>query len=325
MKSISVAGTNTIPYRLPHKKWDQFERRLQKTELRLNKQMHRQLARRTIATSRWWRRQYRLSHSFRDVRRAFGYNEDILLAVCVISVFATYVGVTSGANVVYFVSQAIVATTTILGLALLPAMGIGVVACGSVLLCAAAIASCALQKATMDGLTKKYYRSFRLTVQESLGCFGRVILAWTVGLAIVITPLALFGLLGIVAQYYGRIGGEQLLACSEYGAVAGVVWLVYCSMHYACIPLVAAFQPKASVGSWIQQSHELPRRKGRIFLLSLHLMLALSAGVVYCAARVVNYLLPFGLLPTVIFGLLGVVSVYQMIMTLFYYRRRRGW
>lgn len=299
-------------------------------ELAATLAMHKRRARRRVlvkrqSTIRWWHRQYQFNDAARDVRIAYRRNEDIMLGLLILGYFLIYVAVSNGADILYYFSQAVLMTTVVFGWAIAPLLLLVLAGVFMGLLWMLMVVMSAVQGSVMESLVRKRYRSLRIALKRSVKGSGRMVVAWLLLAALVCVPLGLATMLVMSAMMFGFITPDQFAQYGQYGVIVALLWPIYCAMHYALIPTIAHFQPRSSWKSVIAQSHELVRRKGRVFLLLLHMAILTGFCAVYGIAWAVNAIVPVGVLGVTVFGCFALTLVYQAVLTLLYYRRRRSW
>ena len=139
---------------------------------------------------------------------------------------------------------------------------------------------------------------------------------------IIFMPLAAALMLGIAFLKFDNTNLLTALSAAPYAVIAGLAWVIYALMQYSLVPYIAIFEPDLSFSRIFARSHELVRRRGRIFLLSTHVtLLALIAGVVGLSFGLEAW---FGIDQslTIAFGSALALTAINTIMTVFYRKRR---
>jgi hypothetical protein len=304
-----------------------FSGRLLRRPLRLAKaRMRRSLravTRKIVrACTAWYRRQYFLTSSFRDVRTASRANEDIVLALVIVSGALAYAYATVTSELIYLFFEAAYAIAEILDLSMVALSAITLAVIGSSLAWVAAFCFNSMSIALMHGLTGKKNRSLRSTMRLGLRYTSRTATAWMLVAAIIFLPLAAALMLGIAFLKFGNTDLLTALAAAPYAVIAGVAWILYAVMQYSLVPYIAIFEPQRSFSQVFARSHELVRSKGRIFLLSLYMALLIAVSAVVGLSFILEDAFGIDQSLVVAFGSSLAFLAMNAVMAVFYRKRR---
>lgn len=322
MKSVSTlleTGYNPQWYVKP---WRRFARHTQKRMDRFERRVLRTASRQQAKVTRWQKSQYYLTTAISDVYRASRLNEDIVGALLITSFCIGFMAVSSAANILYFMSEAIMSVTGMVGLAVVPVLMLAMAGIALLVVWSVAAMTAAIMQSLIQSLNRKLYRSLR----ESLG-YGfhnglRMITAWMTTLAITFVPVGLLGLLYATSYLFQPLPSTVITETLPYAIIAALVWLMYCGMNYSLVPVVSLFEQQLSLKETIARSHALPLRRGRLFLLGLHFALVGVLAVLLGLAWLINLVLPLGLLEVMLLSSFGVLLGYYAVLTVFYRKRR---
>ena len=322
MKSVSTlleTGYNPQWYVKP---WRRFLRRTERKLDILERRTLRFAARQQAALRRWRLSQYYVSNAAYDAYRAARLNEDIVGGILIAGLLIGYVAVSSTANVLYFLSEAIMNVTGVAGLAIIPVLMLMMVGFGFLIVWLVAAITASLMQALIQGLNRKLYRSLRESLVYGYRHGLRLITAWVVSLLLTFVPIGLLAMLYAATFLFQPIELRVIVDSIPYAIIGGLIWLLYCAMHYALIPVVAVFEHGRTMGQVIARSHSVPLRRGRLFLLGLHFALVGVIALLYGLAWLINLVFPIGVLGTMLLGGFGLLLGYYAILTVFYRKRR---
>jgi len=319
VSTILQTGYNPNWYVKP---WRRLNRRIEQRLDSMERQTIRYAIRQKAALVRWRKSQYYLTTAARDVYRAFRLNEDIVAGLLIACAFVGYVAVSSAANVLYFLSEAIMNVTGMAGLAIIPILLLMMSGLGLLVVWSVAAMTAAAMHAVVQSLNRKIYRSLRETLVFGYRNGLRMITTWLLVLAIAFSPVALVCMLYGAAYLFRPIELATITSTIPYAVIAVLTWLMYCTMHYSLLPVIVVLEPTLSVKQMIARSHELPLKRGRMFLLGLHFALVGVLALLYGAAWLLNLIVPIGILDTTLLLGFGVLLGYYSILTAFYRRRR---
>jgi hypothetical protein len=174
----------------------------------------------------------------------------------------------------------------------------------------------------MDGANRKLHRSFRSTARKGLQYASRVTGAWVALLFVVLLPLLVMALNSFLVLR----GVRQPLAVVEllfpYVATASVASTVLLLINYGLVPYVALFEPELPLHKALDRSHQLVRRRGRIFILAVYGLLGAAVAAAYSLALVFNQFLRIPE-PITFFILSGLAVMYANCLMVMFYRKRK--
>jgi hypothetical protein len=319
VNTILETGYNPQWYVKP---WRRFVRRTQAKVDRTECRLLRAAVRAQVRATRWQKSQYYLATAARDVYRASRLNEDIVVALLITAFCIGYISVSSAANILYFMSEAIMNVTGMAGLAIVPVLMLAMAGTGLLVVWSVTAMVAACMQALMQSMTRKLYRSLRENLAFGFRNGLRMIGAWLTTLSIAFVPVGALGMLYAAGFLFQPLPFETLIATLPYAIIAMLTWLLYCSMHYALVPVVALFEPHLSTKQAIARSHALPLKRGRLFLLALHFALVGVLAALFGLAWLINLVLPIGLLEFMLLSSFGVLLGYYGVLTVFYRKRR---
>jgi hypothetical protein len=266
---------------LPRPNGRSFKRRVTLAKSQIRKTYRSTTRKVTRNAVIWYAQQYFLTRAYADVRKGVRANEDIFIGLIIVSVALGYAYAAVTSELLYVFFEAAYAVAEALDISMLTLSMITLAVLGTSLAWIAAFSLTSLSTAVMHGLTGKKNRSLRATMRHGLRYTTRTTFAWFLVATIIATPLVLAGALGMSLLKFGSADILTALTVAPYLVIAGVTWIVYCLMQYILVPYIAIFEPQLSFSQVFARSHELVRRKGRIFLLTLHmLLLAVLAGII---------------------------------------------
>jgi hypothetical protein len=235
----------------------------------------------TRSAIRWQAHQYFLTRAFADVRKAVRANEDIFIGIIIISITLGYAYAAATSELLYVFFDTAYSVAEVFDISMLALSVITLAVLGTSLAWVAAFSLTSLSTAMMHGLNGKKNRSLRSTMRHGLRYTTRTTFAWFLVASIIATPILLAGALWMSLLKFGSADIMTALTVTPYLAIAAITWIVYCLMQYSLVPYIAIFEPQLSFSQVFMRSHALVQRKGRIFLLTLHMtLLATIAGII---------------------------------------------
>lgn len=289
---------------------------------RLQRLMKLAIRKSRSATTSWYRRQYFITNAYKDVRKGIRLNEDIFLGAVITAAVLLYAFISISAELTYsffitaflFSEQSganMIAWTGVAGacLAVLTAWMLVLIFNSSSL-------------AIIQGLNRKKDRSLRQTFRTSLKLVGRVTTAWIILFSIMALPVLATIAIGINHLLLDMPSNlYELLDIAPYYTTAAVAGMLGMLVQYSLVPAVALFEPQLSYNSVLKRSQQLVSQRGRLFLLAGYGLLALSFASLAGLALVLQKVgLPTAM--TLTLGGLGLVGLWQSILTVFYRKRR---
>lgn len=269
-----------------------------------------------------YRRQYLLSNAFVDSQRAIKQNEDIFIAGLLAVFILLFSSLNTAMNfMLLFLGTAYeIATFTGISMALLMLIVGGVVGILSAWIIAFLLNMLSLT--TMEGATHKVKRSARATARKSMALAGRVTTAWILlgALAFIpvgVTILTILWLLRIDAITFA--GLLQNLAIITTACVAYIVTIL---MNFALAPYVALFETSLDFKRVFSRSHDLVRRRGRLFNLLSYCVFGLALFTTFKASQLIDTILHLNIWLTFAAASLAIAVVANSIMVVFYRKRK---
>lgn len=302
------------------------KRRIRRDFNRSKKQLQHQVATRSRRAGRKLmsaaRRQYYISDAYYDMRYAALHNEDIFLGSLLVSLVLGYAFAATALNLLL---QTYIAATEIAAFT-----GVSIIILYSLVSTFYAVAAALLvvfitnmsSLSLFHGASRKYYRSLRSTIHQSLTVTGRVTGAWITFLALLFVPIGLAALGLLIWVYQTRPIVPDLLPWLVLATVIVSSWLITIAINYTLAPYVALFEPEVPLSQTFGRSRQLVRRRGRMFLLGMHIALILSLVTAYVASMVIAHVTPIAsgiimalTVPVLLLGFNGTLVAF--------YRKRR--
>jgi hypothetical protein len=258
---------------------EKLTRRVIRRQLRtFNKQSHKHI-RLFIRSARGktaliYRRQYFLSHAYKDLKSSAKLNEDIFLSSLMISVVLGFCAAKLAAETTYIFLRTAYEVSELTGT---NALFFGSIALGVLTVLTAWVIAFLFNTvsiASMEGLTRKTYRSIRRTLRQGLAHASRVTGAWFLIASLIIIPLGLSSAGAAAYLYFNPVSLYELLETSPYAIIAAMSWMFTILMNYSLAPQVALFEPEVSITRTLGRSRQLVKKRGRIFVLFLHIAIA---------------------------------------------------
>ena len=299
-----------------------LRRRTRLAKARVRRSLRAMVRKIIRACTLWYRRQYFLSTSLRDVRTATRANEDIVLALIIVSGALAYAYATVTTEVMYLFFEAAYAIAEILDISMVVLSAITLAVIGASLAWVAAFCFNSMSIALMQGLTGKKNRSLRSTMRLGLHYTSRTATAWMLVAAVIFLPLAAALMLGIAFLKFGNTDLLTALSAAPYAVIAGLAWILYAVMQYSLVPYIAIFEPQRSFSQVFARSHELVRTKGRTFLLSLYMAMLTAVSAVVGLSFVLENMFGLDQSLTIAFGSSLAFLGMNAIMAVFYRKRR---
>lgn len=291
-------------------------------KLRLQRQVKQAVRKSRSASIVWFRRQYFLTSAYRDVRTGIRLNEDIFIGSSIAAAVMIYAFISIFTELSYnfFITAFLFSEQS--GANMIAWTGVAV-ACLTVLAAwMLALIFNSSSMAIMQGLNRKKDRSLRQTFRTSLNLVGRVTTAWLMLASLIALPLVASIAVGINHLLLAMPENlYDLLDIAPYYVVPAVAGMFGMLVQYSLIPTVALFEPTLGYNAVLQRSQQLIGQRGRLFLLAGYIVFALSlASVAGLAVLLQRIALPVGMTMTI--GGLGLLGLWQGILTVFYRKRR---
>ncbi len=314
--------TQLKPLRSPLLDGKTMQKSMLMTRRRLISSVRAQIRRAKSQVRTYVRSQYYISTAVRDAKVAVRQNEDIFIATTMALFVIGYAAVSTLADFLLLFLQTALSLSELSGfnITILAIMAFGV--CSVLLSWIAAGLFSAQTIAIADGANRKINRSLRSTSNRSLQLTTRVTTTWVIMAALLFGPALVSA---AAAMIYLKVVGTDLaytLEVLSYVSVAAVAWLMIASINIALAPIVAILEPNASYAQVFARSHQLVKRRGRIFLIGVGIATATAVATSYGLASVLEYLfginkwLPFSAL------CLAVLAVQNSILTALYRKRK---
>ncbi|HET6924994.1 MAG TPA: hypothetical protein VFH39_04150 [Candidatus Saccharimonadales bacterium] len=270
---------------------------------------------------RWLRSQYYPTAALRDCRQAVALNEDIMLAVVLIGAVICFSAVTILANIIFTFASAAYALASVSSFNLSVLTFAAIVVLIVLLTWIGALLQNSMAVALMEGMNHKQNRSLRVTLRRSLRFTSRTAAAWLRVLSIAVTPFILWSFvigIAMLTNLHAVTTPAFLIAFTVLCGIA-VVWLLG---TYSLLPFVMLFEPAQSWIAGLRRSRQLVLTKGRLFIMSSYLLLAIALSAAYGLGLVIQWLTPLASTPIFILLALGVLGMHNAVLTMLYRKRK---
>lgn len=286
----------------------------------------RQLERASLRTQRkvrsWLKSQYYITGALRDGQVAFTQNEDIVLASIIITAVVSFgtISILSNALYMFVLAGSVLATLSGANLALLIIIACAVI--GVLCLWVSSLLQNSLSIALMEGSTRKFNRSLRLTFRRSLHHASNNALAWTALFVAAFGPTAVGLLATLMLTHLAHISLAASLPYVFGASSIGVVWALWILANYTLVPYVKLFEQPVSWQATFARSKSLVQRKGKLFILSGYMAFAACLWGLYVFAIGVEKLTHFNSTLTLLLASMAVVSFANVVLTMLYRKRK---
>lgn len=243
------------------------------------------------ATRQAVRRQYYFSNAYADTRQAISRNEDIFITALIVMAVMSFAAVRVLFEFLFMFLNTAFALSQLTTLNVMVWITAACLVVGVMYAWVAAFSFNMLSLSIMEGATGKKLRSVRQTARKSLSRASRVTAVWFC-LAALLTLPVLAAIAGVLTYlHFYPMSPAGLLALAPKIAVAGVAWICLVLMNFSLAPQVALFEPNLTLGQVFSRSRLLVRRRGRIFLLLGHCLLAAALLVTYKLSGMIEHVL----------------------------------
>lgn len=317
----SMTTQQLVEY-LPRPDGRSFKRKVKQNRLRAQRLAKAKLRKSRSLSLAWYRRQYFISSAYADLRTTIARNEDIYLAVLMITTVLGYAYSVVAAQILFIFFGAAYALGEATGMSMAFLSLVTICVLGISLVWVAAFGANALSLSLMHGATNKKLRSLRSTLRQSLTFTARTTAAWTLVSAVVIGPLMLAALATAIYFKATSVDVHTATAFLPYIVTAGVGWLLYSLTNFSLVPQVALFESQYSLLQAFTRSRQLVRSKGKLFLAASYGAVVLALGALYGLSALLEKVLRLSQSVTFIFGLILITIFTNGILTMFYRKRR---
>lgn len=273
-------------------------------------------------TKTYFRSQYYIATAAADLKTASARNEDILLAslIATVSLFFSFMSMSGEAMLLFFMTGYDIAELSGINMTVLI-----VIACSIFAVIGAWLAAMLLSMlsiSVMDGANRKQHRSFRSTARKSLQYASRVASAWVALLVLVALPLVALAVTSLMLLRGVSNPVEAIEVIFPAVVTAGVASTVLMLINFGLVPYVALFEPEIPLYKALSRSHQLVKRRGRIFILAIYGLLAATGAAAYGISNVINQWIrvPAAVTFTILSGL--IIMYINCIMVMFYRKRK---
>jgi hypothetical protein len=256
------------------------------------------------------------------MRTSITRNEDIYLAILMVSIILGYSYSVVAAQLLFVFFGAAYAFGEATGLSMAFLSLVTICVLGVSLAWVAAFAANSLSLSLMHGANHKKIRSLRRTLRDGLRFTSRTTAAWTLVAAVVAGPLMTAALATAVYFKATHADVHTALAFLPYIVVTAVAWALYALMHFSLVPQIAIFEPQLSLQQAFTRSRQLLQKRGKIFLSVMYCVLAVALAALYGISVLFETVLRINQSITFIFGVMLLSIFTNGILTMFYRKRR---
>lgn len=311
--------TSNFPRRFGRRSLEREIKAYKKKAMRVARAQTRILRRKAVAT---YRRQYFLNNAYADTRTAVSRNEDIFITGLLAVFILLFSSLNTATNMMLLFLGTAYEIATFTGIS----MAILILTVGAIIATLCGWIICLLLNmlsiATMDGATRKVKRSSRSTARHGLALAGRITSAWALLGTLLVGPIMLAAITSFWLLQIGAITLAQLLQNVPIIALACITYFVVCLINFSLVPYVALFETKLSLTATFRRSHELVRRRGRIFTLLGYTLFGTTIYASLEFARLADKILHINLWLT--FAMLTLIAIVTAnCMTVVFYRKRK--
>jgi hypothetical protein len=314
--------TDLFPAQRPKLRKRDLQRQWKLWRRNAMRQLRRQKRRLISQANQFIRSQYFLTDGWHDVRHAAVQNQDRVISSLLLAIILGYALITTSAQFLYafFVTAYEFADASGLNLAILMLIAMAVI--GILAAWVVALLSNAVSLSIMDGTTKKPAKSVMQNVRIALQRSSRVAAAWMLLCLVIVGPVFLGGLLGYTWIQQSGITSDQLLIDMPWMIIIAIAWILLTTLNFALVPLVALFEPSLSLLASFRRSHQLVRRRGRMFILGgLGLMLGLIIAITSGSAWLEQSLRISKVFP-LSFSIAILLAAFQCLLVILYRKRK---
>jgi hypothetical protein len=237
------------------------------------------------------RRQYYFSSAYGDMRQAISRNEDIFITSLIVVTVMSFAAARALFEFLFMFLNTAFALSQLTAVSIMLWIAAACLVVGVLYAWVAAFSFNMLSLSIMEGATGKKLRSVRQTARKSLRRASRVTGVWFCLAALLIVPILLIMAGVLTYLHFYPISQDGLLNLIPKIAVTGVTWICLVLMHFSLAPQVALFEPDLSISQVFNRSRLLVRRRGRIFLLLGHCLLAVVLLAAYKLSEAIEYVL----------------------------------
>lgn len=226
-----------------------------------------------------------------DSRRAIALNEDIFLASLFIIAVMSFSTVSIFANTLYTFMLTATFLSELSGISMLflATIALGVLSISILWLCA--WMQNLITISLMEAVNRKRNRSLRLTIRNSLRLAPLTAYAWLAVLLVAVIPAVTLLVLSLLIIYFGEFELQTVLPYLAGAAVISVSWIIYALANYSLLPQMVLFGKKAPLADMLKQSRKLVKSRGKYFIVSTYLLVAIClAGIYYLSVGIENAL-----------------------------------
>lgn len=267
------------------------------------------------------RQQYYLTTALGDMRTSAARNEDIFITavICTAIIGFSFAATATNAVLLFLATAYDLAEITGASMGLLM-----LIVCGVLTVIGGWLASFVLNMqslAIMDGARRKVHRSVRSTIRNGLRYASRVASAWIALLSLITLPLLLTA---VPCYLYLRQAANPISALTDIvpvAAVSGISWIVLVMLNFSLAPYVSLFEPQTTLKAAFVRSHQLVKRRGRLFILGGYILLTTAIYGAYMVAILIENSLGLGKNLTFFMGAFSIVMLANGVMVSLYRKR----
>ncbi|MDB5186370.1 MAG: hypothetical protein JWL85_893 [Candidatus Saccharibacteria bacterium] len=268
------------------------------------------------------RRQYFLSHAYRDMQVSIQRNEDIFITAMITVLVLTFGAAATATNVVFLFFQTALDLSNISGASMAI---IGLIATSVLTVLVSWFLAFLLNfmsLSIMDGATRKVNRSVRTTARKALRYTSRVAISWLALASVLTAPIALTAILGFLYVSFNGVSMDALMVGFQAGIIAGLSWIIFALMNYSLVPYVALFEPSIAIRDALARSQQLVRSKGRLFILAGYVALSAIFAAIYTIANFLDHSIGTNKWLLIFMASIAVVTIANGVMVTFYRKRK---
>lgn len=268
-----------------------LKRTLKTGQAKAHKLVRAKLKKAKSATRQAIRRQYYFSSAYGDMRQAISRNEDIFITAFIVMAVMSFAAARALFEFLFMFLNTAFALSQLTAVSIMLWILAACLVVGVLYAWVAAFSFNMLSMSIMEGATGKKRRSVRLTARQSLSRASRVTGVWFCLAVLLVVPI-LLAIAGVLTYHrFYPISPEGILNLIPKIAVAGVTWVCLVLMHFSLAPQVALFEPNLTLRQVFNRSRLLVRRRGRIFLLLGHCLLAAALLAAYKMSELIERIL----------------------------------
>lgn len=237
------------------------------------------------------RRQYYFTSAYGDMRQAISRNEDIFITALIVVTVMSFAAARALFEFLFMFLNTAFALSQLTAISIMIWIAAACLVVGVLYAWVAAFSFNMLSLSIMEGATGKKLRSVRQTARKSLRRASRVTGVWSCLVILLTAPILLLMTSVLIYHHFYPLSQDGLLNLIPKIAVTSVTWICLVLMHFSLAPQVALFEPDLTLRQVFNRSRLLVRRRGRIFLLLGHCLLAAALLAAYKTSELIEHIL----------------------------------